>query len=115
MKTKQPKRRKNPRKATPDNQTLMQKAIKWWHKTFPRCELRPSVNCSAMMHGKRDSEWGTGSKVEGPYVLLRSHDGGQAFPLHDLTICGLFRWNGRKLVPILIIDGHADEYTEESV
>lgn len=59
------------------------------------------------MHGKRFYEWGTGSKNEGPYVLLCSHDGGMALPLHDLTVCGLFRWTGRKLEPVLMIDGHA--------
>jgi hypothetical protein len=90
----------------------MSKAINWWRKTFPKCELRPSAHVSAVMHGKRFEQWGTGSKVEGPYVLLRSHDGGQDLPLHTLTVCGLFRWNGRKLVPVFVVDGHADQFVE---
>jgi hypothetical protein len=36
--------------------------------------------------------------------------GGQALPLDALTVCGLFRWNGRKLVPVLVTDGHATEF-----
>jgi hypothetical protein len=56
------------------------------------------------MYGKW--RWGFGRyQTEGPYVLLRSHDGGAALPLHDYTICGLFRWTGRKLEPVLVIDG----------
>jgi hypothetical protein len=34
-----------------------------------------------------------------------------ALPLHALTICGLFRWTGRKLEPVMVVDGHADEFT----
>lgn len=98
------KRNKSPK--TPENDELIQKAINWWRKQFPKSELRPSVHCSAVMYGKRSSQWGTGSKTEGPYVLLRSHDGGQPLPLHSLTICGLFRWTGRKLEPVLVIDGN---------
>jgi hypothetical protein len=94
----------------PDSDELTEKAITWWRKRFPKSALRPSSNVSAVMYGKRSSEWGTASKTEGPYVLLRSHDGGMDLPLHSLTICGLFRWNGRKLEPVLVIDGHADEF-----
>jgi hypothetical protein len=95
----------------PNNGDLMRMAFKWWRKTFPKCQLRPSVNVSAVMHGKRLEAWGEKdargkyTKLEGPYVLLRSHDGGMALPLHKLTVCGLFRWNGRKLVPVFVLGG----------
>jgi hypothetical protein len=95
-------------KSAPDDEDLMRKAIDWWHKEYPQSELRPSAEVSAVMRFERSTEWGTGSKMEGPYVLLRSHDGGQALPLHDLTVCGLFRWDGRKLVPMLVIDGNSE-------
>ena len=88
------------RSKLPTDPELIEKGIMWWRRTFPKCQLRPSWPVSAVMRGRRLNEWGERdqrgrlTKDEGRYVLLRSHDGGQALPLHELTVCGLFRWHG---------------------
>ena len=106
------------RSKLPTDPELIEKGIMWWRRTFPKCQLRPSWPVSAVMRGRRLNEWGERdqrgrlTKDEGRYVLLRSHDGGQALPLHELTVCGLFRWHGRRLVPVFVLDGHADFFVD---